>query len=173
MLSLIGKCLLANPIMQDPFFARTVILITEHSAEEGTTGYIVNRHFKLPKKVKTPSQFRNLSKHIFMGGPVAPEKLTLLGIQCTEDKFSFCTIEQGCENIPPAYQDYMRIFIGHTAWSPGQLEDELAHRDWIIADPFPAFFNLKANETIWCDCICAITPYKYLIPKIPKNPSLN
>ena len=40
--SLRGKLLLASPTMSDPNFARSVILIAEHT-EEGAMGLVLNR----------------------------------------------------------------------------------------------------------------------------------
>ena len=38
-----GKLLVAKRSLQDPNFSQTVILLVEHSAEEGTVGLILNR----------------------------------------------------------------------------------------------------------------------------------
>jgi len=43
--------------------------------------------------------------------------------------------------------DGLRIYIGHTGWAPGQLEAEIAHRDWTLAPAgAEAIFNGKAEH---------------------------
>src|SRR5260370_33659907 len=43
-----GKLLGARRSLQDPNFAETVILLVEHSDDEGTVGLILNRQSKIP-----------------------------------------------------------------------------------------------------------------------------
>ena len=40
--SLRGKLILASPVLKDPNFARTVVLIAEHT-DEGAMGLVLNR----------------------------------------------------------------------------------------------------------------------------------
>ena len=41
--SMVGTLLLAHPQLQDPNFARSVILLTAHTSEEGALGLVLNR----------------------------------------------------------------------------------------------------------------------------------
>src|ERR1700735_4208025 len=46
--SLTGCLLVATPVLTDPNFRRTVILVVEHEAEEGTLGVVLNRPTDVP-----------------------------------------------------------------------------------------------------------------------------
>ena len=46
--SLTGCLLVATPVLADPNFRRTVILVVEHEAEEGTLGVVLNRPTDVP-----------------------------------------------------------------------------------------------------------------------------
>jgi putative transcriptional regulator len=39
----IGKILISEPLMQDKYFKRSVILLIEHSKKEGSVGVILNK----------------------------------------------------------------------------------------------------------------------------------
>ena len=51
--SLRGKLLLAAPVLKDPNFDRTVVLITEHT-EDGAMGLVLNRPSEAPVAEAVP-----------------------------------------------------------------------------------------------------------------------
>ena len=58
MTSLAGKFLVAKPILQDPNFAQTVVLILRHNGE-GAFGLVVNR----------PAESEGVPFPVYVGGP--------------------------------------------------------------------------------------------------------
>src|ERR1700722_6613968 len=46
--ALTGRLLVATPLLGDPNFRRTVVLIVEHEPEQGTLGVVLNRPTKVP-----------------------------------------------------------------------------------------------------------------------------
>src|SRR4051794_20935059 len=77
--SLRGKLLLASPTMSDPNFARSVILIAEHT-EEGAMGLVLNR----PAETTVADAVPDLAwltageDTVFVGGPVAETAVIVL-----------------------------------------------------------------------------------------------
>jgi putative transcriptional regulator len=127
--SLAGQFLVATPSMEDPRFARTVILMARHN-KDGAFGLIINR----PAAERPLSQLR-----LFAGGPVQPE----LGfVMHSPDYMSPQTLEVDGHVSVTMSLDILRdigagkgpqkslITFGYAGWSPGQLEGEIARRSW-------------------------------------------
>src|SRR5579864_1332585 len=66
-MSLAGKFLVAKPILRDPNFVRTVVVLLAHNAE-GALGLVVNR----------PANNEDLPLPLFDGGPCSSAGLFLL-----------------------------------------------------------------------------------------------
>jgi putative transcriptional regulator len=71
-----GKILISEPFLPDTFFNRSIIYLTDHTAE-GSVGFILNK--KLDIKLKNAISGFDLCDDILnMGGPVAPDTLHYL-----------------------------------------------------------------------------------------------
>ena len=72
--ALAGRLLVATPVLGDPNFRRTVVLVVEHEAEQGTLGVVLNRPTKVPVgQVLEPwTELATDPSVVFTGGPVAP-----------------------------------------------------------------------------------------------------
>src|SRR3954452_5529235 len=77
--SLRGKLLLASPTMSDPNFARSVILIAEHT-EEGAMGLVLNRAAATTVAAPLPdlAWLTAGDDSVFVGGPVAETAVIVL-----------------------------------------------------------------------------------------------
>src|SRR5690348_18297289 len=69
-----GRLLVATPLLGDPNFRRTVVLVVEDEPEEGTLGVVLNRPTKVPVgRVLEPwTELVSDPSVVFRGGPVAP-----------------------------------------------------------------------------------------------------
>src|SRR5262249_48622923 len=72
--------LVATPMLGDPNFRRTVVLIVEHEPEQGTLGVVLNRPTKVPVgQVLEPwTELATDPSVVFTGGPVAPNSALAL-----------------------------------------------------------------------------------------------
>ena len=70
--SLTGRLLVATPVLGDPNFRRTVILVVEHEAEEGTLGVVLNRPSEVPlgQVLEAWTELVTGPPVVFRGGPV-------------------------------------------------------------------------------------------------------
>ena len=68
-----GRLLVATPLLGDPNFRRTVVLIVEDEEEEGTLGVVLNRPTEVPVgQVLEPwTDLVTGPSVVFRGGPVA------------------------------------------------------------------------------------------------------
>lgn len=137
-----GRLLVAQPGMEDPNFARTVVLIIEHN-EEGTLGVVLNR----PSMVSVHDVLEDWSTVagdpavVFVGGPVQPEVGICVArfVATEDDSLEHVVGEYAIADLSrsPAEQGIMtdaRFFSGYAGWETAQLEWELALDSWFIVD---------------------------------------
>ncbi|MDX6551409.1 MAG: putative transcriptional regulator, partial [Gaiellales bacterium] len=77
--SLKGRLLIATPLLIDPNFSRTVVLLLEHTAD-GAIGVVLNRPSDTEAREAVPDLRAVLldDEPIFLGGPVQPETVIAL-----------------------------------------------------------------------------------------------
>lgn len=140
-----GTLLIASPQLTDVNFARAVVLVLQHD-EDGTIGIVVNRPTNVVPATVFPELAANLGSYtgnLFRGGPIAPTRLLYLvrGLAAATvtgpevlDKV-FLSIDDG--SLPDmvrlaAGTDDLRLYAGHAAWVPGQLQAEIGAGGWRI-----------------------------------------
>ena len=77
--SLRGKLILASPVLRDPNFVRTVVLIAEHT-DEGAMGLVLNRPAgsTVGEAVPDLSWLAGDEEPVYVGGPVAETAVIVL-----------------------------------------------------------------------------------------------
>ena len=142
--SLRGKLILASPVLRDPNFIRTVVLIAEHT-DEGAMGLVLNRPAgsTVGEAVPDLSWLAGDTEPVYVGGPVAETAVIVLA-EFDRPELAGALVEEdlgfiGADADDPERLDgairRARVFAGHAGWGPGQLEDELAEEAWIVEPP--------------------------------------
>jgi putative transcriptional regulator len=137
--------LLSMPQMQDPNFARAVVLLCDFRPE-GAFGLVLNRPTDMAASEMVrldPPIARGNDLRLHVGGPVQPERGWILVPDAPDDN-ECRTIMEGLylsaspqvlrhvlETVPPPRA---RVLAGYAGWGPGQLDDELAQSAWLIGD---------------------------------------
>lgn len=149
MKSIKGQLLIAAESLHDPNFARTVVLMFEHT-EQGAGGVILNRPTDKTIKEVAPTLFHESSdwnKLIHLGGPVGGP----LAIAHTEGEFADMEVCPGVYGTIAAAKvlDLIRkrvepslILFNYAGWGAGQLEGELQEEAWKV---WPA----RAEHVFW------------------------
>lgn len=177
--SLSGKLLLASPQLLEPTFCRTVLLLTNHSAEDGALGYILNRPMdKKLSELLTATGFSELADvPVFIGGPVSQEHLTFGSIgwneACGSLQFqSHLSAQEAVRHLKEGFS--VRGFVGYSGWSGGQLEGELKQNAWVVQAPGRDLVSLeRLNTGLWGDLIREVSPLHRLAADMPDDLSLN
>ena len=137
--------LLSMPQMQDPNFARTVVLLCDY-LPDGAFGIVLNRPTEMPAstmvKLEPPIDIGN-ELPLCIGGPVQPERGWIL-IDEPPLGTDFRTIVDGLylSTSPEVLRRVLetrpapraRVLAGYAGWGPGQLDEELAQSAWLMAD---------------------------------------
>ena len=157
-----GVFLVAKPSINSGPFYKSVVLLLSHG-DEGTLGLIVNRATGIPASEALPDLDAGTGAHALrFGGPVGLEGLIFLfrsddppeGVDDVMGNVYFSgdpevlekLIEQKREESGP---EELQLYLGHSGWAPGQLDNELLRGDWDVvrADAFTVF--RKKPETMW------------------------
>jgi putative transcriptional regulator len=166
MSSLAGSFLVAKPLLRDPSFKQTVVLLLRHG-DDGAFGLVVNR----------PAEVEGLNLPAFAGGPCpAPGLLLLHGHAewLEDDDAPEKTVAPGIfmgdadclqrlDTPAAAARPRLRVFAGYAGWGPGQLEGELAAGAWAVTAASGELLFDTPPEDLW----------ERLAPPTIPQPSLN
>ncbi len=161
--------------MSDPSFYRCVIWLLKHN-EEGSMGLIMNQmgHGDVYKRLENGE----VSFPILEGGPVGQDHTFVIHTY------------PDLTDATPLWQKYMAggdvddvleridnnselwVVNGYSGWGPGQLEEEIAAKAWIVA-PMNEEVIKSAPNTMWANALKSLgNEYKSYIDA-PHDISLN
>ena len=180
-----GSLLIANPVLPDPNFSRTVILLCDHD-EQGSFGLVINRSTQL----KAPDLFININilksynEKIYLGGPVSQSVVFFLcrspsAAGKLDEVCSGVYLGSNLETLESLYaslenpEQDIRFYLGYSGWSGGQLAEEMAQNSWLVQKSNEQFIFLDSESLIWPKAVNSLgEKYQYLT-KAPVNPQWN
>jgi putative transcriptional regulator len=178
-----GKVLLADPFMMDPNFKRSVILLCDHSREEGSVGFILNKPLEMPLN-DLVANFPEFEAQVYYGGPVQTNTIHYIhnvgdilddsveigrGVFWGGDfeKLKFLITSQ---LIQPGN---IRFFVGYSGWSPGQLAEELDYHSWIPAEMDANYLYKSKPHNLWNQIMYNKGNLYSVIAQMPDDVCLN
>ncbi|MDR1076900.1 MAG: YqgE/AlgH family protein [Xanthomonadaceae bacterium] len=161
---LANHLLIALPVLDDPNFARSVVLICRHDAE-GAMGIVINRSADyslgaLMEQLNIEIQDAALSdRTVFSGGPVHPERGFVLhdgqriwdSTLKVADDLHVTTSRDLLEAMAAGKGPGRTLFaLGCAGWEQGQLERELNENAWLTVPADPALiFEMPLEQRWW------------------------
>jgi putative transcriptional regulator len=178
-----GRLLLSSPSMSDVNFDRTVVFMLEHSTE-GALGVVINRPAPIAVADAVPqwAPFVGDPPVVFVGGPVAPGSVLVLGRAEAEhgsEAFSpvLSTVGVVDATSDPTELDVgiveARLFTGYAGWAPGQLERELEGGGWFVIDANPEDPFAREPEGLWAEALKRDTGVEAMRDQHPRRHWLN
>lgn len=180
---LTGNFLVASRHLRDPNFARSVVLMIQHT-NEGAMGVVINRPSE--KSVREvwemigndPCECEDL---IFIGGPVPGPLIALHTLEPFADHLVLpnlfvSTHKDAIDLIVRRKNVSLRLFSGHAGWGGGQLESEIeaggwlftkASQDEVFADPQTIWKSV--TQRIGLEIMAPAVPQEH----VPPDPSWN
>jgi putative transcriptional regulator len=156
-----GRLLVATPLLTDPNFDRTVILMLEDN-EDGALGLVLNR--PSPLEVNDPlPDWADLSAPppvVFVGGPVSRSSVIALA-RCAavpdigDDTWTSVLGPIGVLDLTAdaallhTIVDDVRVFAGYAGWGSEQLRGEIAEGAWFVVDALPSDATTDEPEDLW------------------------
>jgi len=179
--SLAGQLLLAAPTLQDPNFARTVVLIGMHD-KDGAMGVVLNRPSTVTVGEAVPQleDVMGAAETLYVGGPVQPSSVVFLAEFLEPElagtlvlgRIGFPAPDADVEQLAQATAR-RRVFAGHAGWGRGQLDAEIAGGDWIAhpAEPRDVFTQMPGE--LWSEVLTRKGGSYALLARMPLDPSVN
>lgn len=178
-----GRLLLSEPFMFDENFRRTVVLVCEHTHDNGTVGLILNKPINL-RLNDVVEGFPPFKGKIFLGGPVGTDTMQFLhslgnkienSLKLADDLYWGGNFEQLKEmmangSISP---DEVRFFLGYSGWSPGQLDEELKDNAWIVTQATAQHIFATPYDSLWKNTMREMGGIYNTMAGYPENPTLN
>tara|TARA_Y100000385_G_C13035434_1_gene612752 strand:+ start:416 stop:1000 length:585 start_codon:yes stop_codon:yes gene_type:complete len=176
-----GRILLAEPLMNDDHFSRSVIYLCEHN-EDGSYGFILNNLLNLKlNEIITDENLPELD--VFYGGPVHATSLFYIhqmgdtienSIPLGNNIFTGGDFNQIIEFLSLGILDEKKIkfFLGYSGWSKNQLKDEIKAHSWIVSEIESEKVFIK-NDDLWKNVLEKKGGKYKALANFPLNPSDN
>ena len=177
-----GRVLVAEPFLQDSYFKRSVVLITEHTSE-GTLGFVLNNpvNFRVDEIIK---DFPAINSLISIGGPVRTD--TIHYIHTLGHEIPDCeeVMEQvywggNLEAIKAgigagSIKEYqIRFFVGYSSWHPGQLAREIEENSWLVTNIDRLDVMHGSDIRLWEDILKKEDERYQMWTRYPEDPAWN
>lgn len=155
MKSLKGHFLVASSYLADPNFVKTVVLLVQHN-EEGAFGVVLNR----PADSTVQDLWEKVSEvpcdndqPVHLGGPVAGPLMAVHADRSAAEieivpGVYFAAQRENLERILQQAEHPYRLFVGHSGWGAGQLENELEQGAW-LSTPASAEYVFAPDPDLW------------------------
>ncbi len=177
-----GKILLSEPLLFDPFFKRSVILLVEHN-EEGSLGFVLNKSVSVSVN-DLLQDFPKIDSEVYWGGPVNRNHMFYMHTQGS-------LIEGSREILPGLFwggdfemlknaldtkqmlSSDVRFFAGYSGWGKGQLIKELNEKSWIISKASISTVMMQSDKTLWNKMMQKMGKKFEIMSKFPEDPTWN
>lgn len=151
---------MASPLLLDPNFLHTVVLLVEHD-EHGAMGVILNRPLPLTLAKICEESLIDYSgvedATAWRGGPVDPQRGIILvrgGLPAEEDTVldftDFVSFRKDLlESLMLDPGATFRLFLGYSGWGPGQLDAEMEQGAWVRTPLNPEWLLTSEPKGLW------------------------
>lgn len=177
-----GKLLVSEPLLPDPNFERSIILLCAHD-KDGSFGFVLNKPSET-RVCEVLDDFEAEELMAFVGGPVAQDTLHYLHV--------FEDLEGAQEVLPGIYWggDFdslrelarkgeckagsIKFFLGYSGWSSGQLNSELKENAWIVSNKVDEELIFSTDPAVaWRKSMNILGGRFNLYANYPTDPRLN
>ncbi|WP_020614751.1 YqgE/AlgH family protein [Sediminispirochaeta bajacaliforniensis] len=185
---LTGHLLVAESSMTDPNFSQTAVFLLNHD-ENGAMGLVINRPSTtvLGDAVEELGETPWREELVFVGGPVQQYFVFVLHTGLPGGQKSPAAIEAtpgvifepDFSVVKPALNQEdtinlrARFLVGYAGWAPGQLETELARKDWIVIPGSPELVFSDTPFSVWRSALRKKGGIYWIAAETGFKPSIN
>jgi putative transcriptional regulator len=184
-----GELLVATPLLGDPNFRRTVVLVVEHEPGEGTLGVVLNRptEVSVGQVLEPWTDLATGPPVVFTGGPVAPTSALALALATGDaeplgwrgldgppgmSRIGLVDLEAPPQVIAAEIIS-LRVFAGYAGWGSGQLQAEIDEGAWYVLPGEPADPFMADPARLWQAVLRRQGGELALVATYPDDPRLN
>ncbi|MDP2878901.1 MAG: YqgE/AlgH family protein [Sulfuricella sp.] len=155
--------LIAMPAMTDPYFAKSLTYVCEHT-EQGALGVVVNKPIEMTLKMLLDQVGIELESEehaeelVHFGGPVQMDRGFVLhqpvgewmSTLAVNESVALTTSKDILEAVGRGQSPYkLLVSLGYAGWAAGQLEQELAQNAWLTVPASAAIiFDLPWEQRL-------------------------
>jgi putative transcriptional regulator len=179
-----GQLLIASPHLGDSNFARTVVLMVQHTGD-GALGLVLNR----PSDKRICDIWQSITGRdsdnespIYVGGPLeGPLMAVHTSRKLAENEIVpglwFATHKEHLHALVEHSKQPFRLFSGYSGWGGGQLEGEMKAGGWLLLPATAEHVFAEDDGEVW-QLATRTVGHNILkadrsIKDLPENPSLN
>jgi putative transcriptional regulator len=179
-----GQLLVATPLLVDPNFDHTVVLLLDHD-DDGSLGVVLNRPSPVPVHAILPDWSERVPEPdvIFQGGPVATDSaLAVARVSDADDEpvgfrrifgdVGIIDLDTPPELLAPVVAG-LRIFAGYAGWGGGQLAGEISEGSWLVLDSARSDVFGDAPDRLWSEVLRRQPGELAWLSTMPADPTLN
>lgn len=178
-----GRLLVATPILGDPNFDRTVVLLLESGAQ-GALGVVLNRPGPTAITVPFPGWVAHVADPpvVFTGGPVAPSAaigLARTAVGAEADGWAplvghlgTVDLSRGPDELPVPVE-VLRVFAGYSGWGASQLEAEIEAGAWFVVAARAEDAFSPSPATLWRSVLGRQRGRLAMFANAPPDPTVN
>ena len=175
-----GDLLIAEPLLDEPYFKRSVILLLDEDNNQGHIGLALNKITPVSLQDLFPDWKAGAEVPVYSGGPVEADRLFML--HTMGDRF------EGSMEVSPGLTDdiidyinnnryadgNIRFFLGYSGWSRGQLTSEILKNTWAL-NPNPGHTDVLtgAEDLYWRREVRRLGEKYRSWLLVPSNPAFN
>lgn len=141
-----GDLLIAEPLLNEPYFKRSVVLLLEEDAEQGHVGLTLNVPTPVTLSDIFPDWKDGKKVKVYCGGPVEADRLFMLhtlgdrfegAMEVAEGLYVGANLDQVLEFIKEEddVEGKIRFFLGYSGWGKDQLTTEILNHSWVVTRP--------------------------------------
>jgi len=154
----VGALLVSKPELEDPNFARTVVVLVQYNEEKGAFGLIVNRRTAATLEKVLPDS-KSAGRHqVYEGGPVQTDLLLALFRSRTKpeeaqlvtgDIYETANSEAIEKMAGASAPERFHAYAGYCGWGEGQLENEVQAGAWSVLTPDAHVLFDDDPDSLW------------------------
>ncbi|PCJ00133.1 MAG: hypothetical protein COB15_03085 [Flavobacteriales bacterium] len=177
-----GRLLIAEPFMDDLYFKRSVVLLTEYN-KDGAFGFMLNKPLDITIN-DTIEDFPPFDVPIFMGGPVQSDSLFYIhtqgdfiegSVKIKDNLYWSGNFDQLKQLVKDQqiFPHEIKFFIGYSGWDNEQLISEIESESWIISDIKSNQMNSFNDVDLWKNTLQKMGSKFSVLSNFPEDPSHN
>ncbi len=176
-----GSILISEPFSRDAYFKRSIVLLTLND-EEGSVGFILNKEVEMSLHDLFGEDI-DMEVSVSIGGPVSIDRVDYihtLGSKIPESKHVVGDIYWGGNfevmlsllKAGIVSENQIRFFLGYSGWNKGQLENEIDHDYWLVANGDPHTIMLS-DKDYWKNTLKKMGKRYSVWLNLPEDPQFN
>jgi putative transcriptional regulator len=176
-----GRILISEPLLNDSYFKRSVVLLTEHS-ENGSVGFVLNKPIDLTIQ-DVIKDFPEFDTKLYVGGPVGKDTVHYIhtlgellpdSVHVKDNIYWGGDFERLKELISEGMvqPSQIRFFLGYSGWSPKQLDGEIENNAWLISE-VDGNWIMSPDKDMWKEVLNSMGNHYKIWTNCPENPALN